>query len=59
MIEVNMTIKMDEGEKIECPCCGEMHKIKIEDVCVSVGTCEDCEMEIIVEATERTKGTQQ
>jgi len=59
MLEVNMTIKMDEGEKVECPCCGAMHKIKMEDIVVSVGQCEDCEMDIIIEASERTVGSQQ
>jgi len=59
MIDIQMTIKMDEGEKIECPCCGTMHKIKLEEVAVTVGQCEDCEVDIIIEPSTMERGTQQ
>lgn len=59
MIDIQMSIKMDEDEKIDCPCCGTTHKVKVEDIAVTLGQCEDCEMEIIMIPDSIEKGTRQ
>ena len=48
-MEAQITISMQKGETILCPGCGKVHQIKLEDICLSLGTCEICESEIIVE----------
>jgi hypothetical protein len=59
MIEIDMQIKMDEDEETPCPCCGKMHKIKLEEIAVLLGECDQCDMGIILEVLARQKGTMQ
>ena len=59
MIKITMQIHMDEGETTECPCCGKDHKIKLEEIAVLLGECEQCDMGIILEVTGMEKGTKQ
>ena len=59
MIEIDMQIKMDEDETTECPCCGKTHKVKLEEIAVLLGECDQCDMGIILEVLSRQKGTMQ
>jgi len=59
MIKIELMIHMDEDEKIDCPTCGTTHRIKLEDIAVTVGQCDDCEYEIIIVPDSFDKGTKQ
>lgn len=58
-MEITIIIKMDEGETIECPECGEPHMIDLENIAILIGECEHCETDIIIEAPITDIGVQQ
>jgi hypothetical protein len=47
-MEANITISIERNETTPCPGCGKTHLIDLNDVCLSLGTCSECQSEIIV-----------
>ena len=47
-MKADISISISEGETTPCPGCGKVHLIDLNDVCLSLGTCSECQSEIIV-----------